>query len=148
MNQLFDTSSLDNPQKRRFLNAVIITFILLAIFLGVKIVNSIKEYSYIGSGVYPTNTITVSGTGEVFAVPDIASFSFSVNEVGKTVKEAQDKASTKMNSILEALKGMAIEDKDIKTTGYNSGPKYEWKQGVCPPVPMGEGGAVANYYCS
>ena|SRR3989344_177068 len=130
MNQLFDT--LDNPQKKRFFNAVITAIVLLAVFLGVKAISAIKEYSYIGSGVYPTNTITVSGTGEVFSIPDTGSFSFSVSEEGKTVKEAQDASSKKMNAILDALKDMDIEDKDIKTVGYNSGPKYEWRQSVCP----------------
>jgi uncharacterized protein YggE len=135
MNQVFDT--LDSTQKRRFFNAVISAVILLALFLGVKVLNTIKEYSYIGSGVYPTNTITVTGLGEVFSIPDTASFSFSVNEEGKTVKDAQDKASKKMNAIIEALGSMNIDDKDIKTTGYNSGPKYEWRYEACP----------ANSYC-
>lgn len=131
MNQLFDTN-LDNLQKKRLFNVLITTFVLLAIFLGVKALSAVKEYSYIGGGVYPANTITVSGTGEVFSIPDTGSFSFSVNEEGKTVKEAQEKSSKKMNAILDALKEMGIEDKDVKTIGYNSGPKYEWRQASCP----------------
>ncbi|MCX6702101.1 MAG: SIMPL domain-containing protein [Candidatus Zambryskibacteria bacterium] len=131
MNQLFDTN-LDNPQKKRFINVVMIAIVLLALFLGVKAISAIKEYSYIGGGIYPSTTITVSGTGEVFSIPDTGSFSFSVVEESKTVKDAQDKASKKINAIIDALKAMNIEDKDIKTVGYNSGPKYEWRQGVCP----------------
>lgn len=131
MNQLFD-ANLSSQQKNRLFNVLITTFILLAVFLGVKALSAVKEYSYIGGGVYPANTITVSGTGEVFSIPDIGSFSFSVNEEGKTVKEAQEKASKKMNSILDVLKGMGIKDEDVKTTNYNSGPKYEWRQVSCP----------------
>jgi len=131
MNQLFDTSSMDNVQKRRLFNSLIAVAFLLAVFLAVKVVSAVKEYSYIGDGVYPSTTITVSGTGEVFSIPDTAQFSFSVNEEGKTVKEAQDKAGTKMNAILEAIRGMGIEDKDIKTISYDSGPKYEWRQAEC-----------------
>ena len=141
MNQLLDVN-LGDSQKKRLFNVVITAIILLAIFLGIKAINAVKEYSYIGSGVYPTNTITVSGTGEVFAIPDIGSFSFSVYEEGQTVKDAQDKAS-KMNSILDALKGMGIEEKDIKTTDYNSGPKYEWRNSVCPKPLDG----VGEVYC-
>ena len=144
MNQILNTNLIENPQKKRLFNSLIAVTILLAIFLGVKVINSMKEYSYIGKGVYPTNTITISGTGEVFSIPDTGSFSFSVDETGKTVKDAQDKASVKMNAIIEALKGMSIEDKDIKTTSYNSGPKYEWRQSVCPPYDASK----PTYYCS
>lgn len=133
MNDFFD-----GIQKRRFVNAIIVATVLLAVFLAVTTLNAIKENTYIGKGVYSTNVIAVSGTGEVYAVPDIASFSFSVVEEGKTVKDAQDKATKKINSIIDTVKGMGIEEKDIKTTGYNSYPKYEYTNtacvnGYCPP---------------
>ena len=123
-----------NPvQKRRFLNAVTTTFILLSVFLAVETLNAMKEHSTIGR---ESSAITVNGTGEVFAVPDVATLSFSVDESAKTVGEAQDAASKKMNAILGAIKQMGIADKDIKTVGYNSNPKYEYSSGVC-----------ANGYC-
>ncbi|KND50720.1 MAG: hypothetical protein AB198_01300 [Parcubacteria bacterium C7867-003] len=124
-------NNMDGASKSRLSKAVLWTVILLAVFLGVQVLTSLKNLSYIGKGVYPSNVIAVNGTGEVLAVPDIASFSFSVVEEGKTVKQAQDKATQKINSILEAVKGMGIEDKDIKTTGYNSYPKYDYQQTVC-----------------
>ena len=132
--------SLNDTQKGRFFNSVLTVIILLAVFLAVNSFLILKEYSYVGSGVYPSNVITVSGKGEVFAIPDTGSFSFSVVEDGATVKVAQDKASKKMNSILDSIKEMGIEDKDIKTIGYYSNPKYEYQQmqeictkGYCPP---------------
>jgi len=131
--------NLTDLQKRRLTNGVIAVVFILAIFLGLKALNTIKEFRYIGSGVYPTNTITVNGKGEVFAIPDVASLSFSVVEEGKTVADAQAKATKKMNSILDSLSDMDIEDKDIKTIGYSSNPKYEYQQnsgcavGYCPP---------------
>lgn len=142
MGNLFEM--VDAKCKKNFFKILMIGTILLSLFILVLIIKSIKEYSYIGSGVYPTNTITVSGTGEVFSIPDTGSFSFSVNEEGKTVKDAQEKASKKMNAILDSLKDMGIEDKDIKTTGYNSGPKYEWRQGACTtPTDLSR----SDYYC-
>lgn len=137
MNELF--SNMDSVQKSRLSKAVLWTVILLAVFLGVKVLSSLKELSYIGKGVYPSNVISVNGTGEVFAVPDVASFYFSVVEEGKTVKDAQDKATKKINSILDAVKSSGVEEKDIKTTSYNSYPKYDYQQtqvcsaGYCPP---------------
>lgn len=129
MNDFF--SGLDPLSKRRLFNVVLTAITLLGVFLGVKVVSEVKQLSYVGKGVYPSNTVSVNGTGEVYMVPDVASFSFSVVEEGKTVNEAQGKATTKMNSILSALKEMGIEDKDVKTTGYNSYPKYDYKQTVC-----------------
>ena len=133
MNDFFDA-----VQKRRFINALIVATVLLAAFLGVETLNAIRQNTYIGKGVYPTNVIAVSGSGEVYAVPDIASFSFSVVEEGKTVKEAQDKSTKKMNSAIDAVKNLGVEAKDIKTASYNSYPKYEYTgsacvSGYCPP---------------
>ncbi len=132
-------SFLNGVQKNRLINGILAVIVLLAIFLAVKSLNTLKESSYIGRGVYPVNTITVSGKGEVFAIPDTGSLSFSVIEEGKTVKEAQDKATARINSALDAVKSMGVEEKDIKTVGYNSNPKYEYQQdkicagGYCPP---------------
>jgi len=111
--------------------------IIASIFLLVLIISGLKEYRYIGGGVIPQNVITVNGEGEVFAVPDIATFSFGIVESGATVKEAQDKATMKTNAALEALKSLGIEDKDIQTSGYNAYPKYEFvtRQVVCITYP-------------
>lgn len=124
-------NSMDMVTKKRFFNAVLAVFVLLAIFLGIKALSSLRELSYIGKGVYPSNVISVNGKGEVLAVPDIASFSFSVVEEGKTVKDAQDKATKKINSMIDAVKTLGVLEKDIKTTSYNSYPKYDYQQTVC-----------------
>lgn len=105
---------------------------VLALFLLIQTVKAIKEYRYVGSGVAATNTITVSGNGEVFAVPDRATFTVSVREEGGNVAGAQDKATAKINAIIDYLKGAGVEDKDIKTQSYNVNPKYEWEQKACP----------------
>ena len=121
-------------QKKYIFNSVLAVFIILAIFLGVKSVNALKEYSYIGRGTYASNVVTVSGKGEVTVIPDVGSFYFSVVEEAKTVKEAQDNASKKSNDIISAVKAMGVEEKDIKTTGYNVYPKYDYSRTVCPQV--------------
>ena len=136
---MLDTTNMDSEQKKKIGKALFTVFVLLAAFLGLKALSTLKEFKYIGRGDYGPNTITVTGTGEVFAIPDVGVLSFSVIEEGKSVSEAQDKASKKINSILDELKKMGIEDKDIKTTGYNSYPKYDYVQtqictaGYCPP---------------
>lgn len=104
---------------------------MLAIFLLVLTFSGLKEYRYIGSGTTATNTISVTGEGEVFAVPDLASFSVTIQEEAKEVKDAQKVATQKTNDIIAYLKSAGIADKDIKTTDYSVYPKYNWQQEVC-----------------
>ena len=123
---------LNDIQKKRIFMAVFTAVVIFSAFLAVEVLSVLKQISYIGSGVTPTNVITVTGKGEIFVIPDTGSFSFSVVEDGATVKDAQDKASKKVNSIIDALKAMGIDEKDIKTIGYYSNPKYEYSNSTCP----------------
>lgn len=105
---------------------------VLAFFLLVSTISEFKGLRFIGSGVAATNTISVSGEGEVFAVPDTATFSVTVRETAKQVKDAQDAATKKGNDIIAYLKEGGVEEKGIKTTDYSVNPQYEWTQSVCP----------------
>lgn len=111
-----------------------VALIVLAVFLAVLTVKEIKSLSYVGRDVQAVNTISVSGLGEVFAVPDVAEISFDVREEAKTTKEAQKEVTDKMNKIIDSLKKSGIAEKDIKTIGYNIYPKYEYqtKYVACP----------------
>jgi uncharacterized protein YggE len=137
---------LSENQKKYIFNSLLAVFITLAAFITVKVINTIKEYSYIGRGTYAANVITVSGKGEVITIPDTGSFSFSVVEEGKTVKDAQDKASKKVNDVIAAIKSMGVEEKDIKTESYNSNPKYEYNSYPCPE-PLNVSGSASSYPC-
>ena len=118
-------------QHHRIKGSIVLVLLLLATFLAVKTVGEIKAYRFIGGGVPISNTITVSGEGEVFAVPDVASFSFSVIEEKPTVEEAQREATQKINVVLELVRQAGVEDRDIKTTAYNVYPRYEFKREIC-----------------
>lgn len=105
---------------------------MLALFLLVLTASELKSYRFIGSGVTATNTITVSGEGDVFAVPNIGTFSVTEQQNAKDVQTAQETATTKMNAIIDYLKQQGIEEKDIQTTDYSVNPHYEWQQASCP----------------
>jgi hypothetical protein len=110
-----------------FKTAVVVTVFILALFLLSKTVGEMKSYKFIGANPSSSGTITVSGKGEVVAKPDIAEISFTVSNEALIVSEAQDKSSKEMNTILAFLKKGGIEEKDIKTTGYNIYPRYEYQ---------------------
>lgn len=123
----------------RLRNALLVAVILLAVFLGVKTLAEFKGLRYVGTGLPPSNTITVSGYGEAFAVADIAEFTFSVVSQKATVAAAQDDATQKINAITDYLKGAAVDEKDIKTIDYSVYPQYEWEQIVCITYPCPSG---------
>ncbi|MFA5355508.1 MAG: SIMPL domain-containing protein [Candidatus Paceibacterota bacterium] len=72
------------------------------------------------------NVISVSGTGEIYAAPDLAQTYFSVVTESETVAEALSENTEKMNAVTAAVKAQGVEDKDMKTTTFNISPRYEW----------------------
>ncbi len=77
-------------------------------------------------------TITVTGEGKASAIPDIATLTFTVREVAKTVPLAQKAVETKVALAKTALGGMSIADKDITTLSYTVNPHYDNQvQGYC-----------------
>ena len=96
---------------------------LLALFAG-----EIKSYQFIGRDV-PGEfaSISVSGVGEAYGTPDIATISFSITQESKTVADARKVVDANMLKIQDFLLANEVEKKDIKA-GYNLYPKYEWQQ--------------------
>lgn len=75
---------------------------------------------------YDENTISVTGTAEVSTTPDIAQFSFTVREEVQDAAEGQKTLNKKISTILDGLKDLDVDEKDIKTDSYSIQPKYEW----------------------
>jgi uncharacterized protein YggE len=105
--------------------------IVLAVFLGLQAVKSLMDLRYVGAGLQATNTINVSGYGEAFAAPDVATFSYTVSSEKSTVAAAQTEATAKINAITQYLKDAGIAEKDIKTTDYSVYPQYDYKAEIC-----------------
>lgn len=125
-----------NHKKHAFMAGTLLAVCLsfAAIAFGMSNLEAIK---------YPNGqvaSISVSGEGEIIAIPDIATISFTVRESAKTVPEAQKLAQTKIKEGLKALLDLGIENKDTKTLSYTVNPKYESQQVgycsgyVCPPT--------------
>ncbi len=120
-----------NVIKMRVGKFLVFFLTVISIFFIAKTVNEFKTGALIGRSGGATNIITVSGKGEVLAVPDVATFTYSVTEESKLVADAQKMATDKSNKVIDFLKSKNIDAKDIKTTGYNINPKYEYSSGVC-----------------
>ena len=70
------------------------------------------------------HTITVSATGSITLVPDVARVSVGVTVTKPTVKAARDAASKSMNAIIASLKALGIDERDMKTVSINLSPEY------------------------
>jgi uncharacterized protein len=75
-------------------------------------------------GTPAANTITVTGTGSVTLVPDIAHVTVGVTINKTTVKAARADAATAMNAVIAAIKALGVDDKDLQTVGLNLYPQY------------------------
>ena len=71
-----------------------------------------------------THTISVSGTGKVTVVPDVARVNLGVTMHQPTVKAARASAAQSMRDIIAAIKALGVADADIQTTGLSLYPQY------------------------
>lgn len=71
------------------------------------------------SGVEPIASavrgITTSGSGTVESVPDRASFSFGVESLGDTAREALSANGTALRRVIDALREAGVEARDLRT---------------------------------
>ena len=72
------------------------------------------------------NSISVSGEGRVMAKPDLVRISAGVSEIGKTTKEAQEKANKKLNQIISILEENGVAKKHLQTQRLSFYPEYDW----------------------
>ncbi len=140
----------EGPTGEKLRKALLVAVILLGVFLGVEALAGLIGLRYIGAGIAATDTITVSGHGEILAIPNIATFTFSVVSDKTTVAAAQADAAAKVNAITSYLESSGVDGKDIQTTDYSVYPQYEYQQAVCPGTPPSSASsAVPNLaiYC-
>lgn len=128
----------NGANKGDFLKLISILIIITSVFMVFKTIGIYRSNKFIGTGVVGS-TMSFEGQGEVFAKADIATISYTATEEAKTPAKAQEMVAEKVNKSIEFLKKSGIEEKDIKTEGYNVYPRYEWQKSVactssyCPP---------------
>jgi uncharacterized protein YggE len=120
----------------RFFKSATFAVFMLSVFLVFLSMNEFKDWRATTAA---NNTISVSGEGDAFVTPDVATFSFGVSADAAQVSDAQTNVTTKTNAIISALKQLGIADADIQTSDYSIYPKYTYTSticqtnGICPP---------------
>lgn len=75
-----------------------------------------------------SDTVTVSGKATVYVTPDKAEINVGVQTIETTAAESQKKNTEDVNKVLEALKKLGIDEKSIRTTGYNMYQMYDYEK--------------------
>ncbi len=91
-----------------------------------------------------TPHILVTGTGEVDAVPDMATLTLGVDLQAQTAAEASGEAAERMADILEVLEDAGVAPEDIQTTGLSLRPVYEPRRTDLERAPRLLGFAAEN----
>lgn len=78
-------------------------------------------------------TISVSGTGRVSVVPDVADLRLGVTITTKTVEAARSTNAAVMTGVIGALRELAIAPEDIQTTNLTLSPAYDYSSNPNPP---------------
>ncbi len=82
--------------------------------------------------------ITVSGLGEIRAVPDMANLSAGVISLGDTAAQALEKNTNDMQGVFNALSQLGIAQKDIQTSNFSVSPRYgRYDKSDIPPKIIG-----------
>ncbi|WP_058485055.1 SIMPL domain-containing protein [Defluviitalea phaphyphila] len=73
------------------------------------------------------NTITARGQGTIKVKPDIAYITMGVRTEHEDAETAQSDNAKKMDEVINALKEMGIEERDIQTSNYSIYPQYDYE---------------------
>lgn len=89
-----------------------------------------------GGATQPTRTLTSSGTGQVYLVPDVAYINIGVRVDADEVSTALSQNNVQAAEISKALQALGVEAKDIQTSNFN----------VYPMTDYGPDGQVSRKY--
>jgi uncharacterized protein YggE len=74
----------------------------------------------------PEHTISVTGSGKVTVVPDLATIRLGVVIERNTAKAARQAAAEAMTNVVAAIKALGIDERDIATSSISLQPVYDY----------------------
>jgi uncharacterized protein YggE len=104
---------------------VIVTFFLM-LFVYTKLAGPIP-FSLQSIVTTKSDVFTVTGTGKAVAIPDVAVVTVGVSAQGATVKAVQQEINKSNTNIIDAIKKLGIDAKDIQTSNYSLSPMYDYR---------------------
>lgn len=96
-----------------------IVLVYSIVLLGAKINQTLKITNRLDEPTPVEHTIYVDGVGTATGTPDIAEISMGIESRGTDVATAQTSNTTSMNTLIEKIKALGIEEADIQTSNYS-----------------------------
>jgi uncharacterized protein YggE len=115
---------------RNFKNAVFVALAALSVFLICAAFALISQPKQPVSSGYQ-RVLVGRGEASIDAIPNLASFNFTVRFNDRLAKTAQSKTTELANSALKILETKGVNKKDIKTERFATYPNYEFQQSTC-----------------
>lgn len=82
----------------------------------------------------PEHTLSVTGSGKVTVVPDLATVQLGVAIERPTAKAARQAAAAAMTRVVDAIRKLGIDDSDIATANVSLGPVYDYPNNTSPHI--------------
>jgi len=103
-----------------------LTAIIVGVVLAVLVVLDLLDQS--SSERKERATIDITGVAEIVTVPDVGTFTFTVEAEADDVAGAQVSVTKAMDNIMSYLREEGqVAKVDIKTQSYNAWPRHEWR---------------------
>ncbi len=107
---------------------ILTVFVIFLAVLGILKYSSKLTWSLNTTTTPKENAFRVSAVGEVYAKPDTVEINLGVEKEAKTVAKAQKEINEINSRLIDSLKELGVEKKDIKTTQYRINPRYEYER--------------------
>lgn len=108
----------------KYSSFLLVTLLVLSL---IKIFDISYPMTFTVTNTTKTTEFSVVGEGKVDVVPDTLYVDLGINVVNaKTAEETQSKIDEVNNKIIESLKTLGVDKKDIKTSNYNITPAYSY----------------------
>lgn len=85
--------------------------------------------------VKPTQTISVSASGTTQTTPNVAKITASIESKNQNIDQARKENADKVSNIVDKLKTLGVDQKDIKTQNISAGQAIEPMIYPAPPRP-------------
>ena len=97
---------------------------ILALVLAGALVMSLAGCGAQPQGETIPQTVTVNGSGEAEAVPDVAILQLGVESKGATSEAARSANAEAINATIEAVKELGVAEEDVQTSNMHLRPIY------------------------